>query len=817
MVNSSANYWIAANALSISLNALGDANRIQCGLATGSVIMCYIKGVEGLEYDNGHNYRRWPLTISPTYFNTYTHKYVYVAIPRNASVGNVAMVVFPSQKIDIYGYVVLDNGESSNERIGNDNYYYIWLQGIISDSGQQGVAYRQWVQVCESGTLSTDEATSSEETPWYSFDQITQTVTFLKEIFMGANSIFNNLKARILTLAGHTLTGVAIDNTTDEDSTTDIATPAYIKSVSNDRYLRKDQDDATPHNLGIGKNLTVGGDTNIGGNASISGTAAIGSDLSVGGTETVNEIRSSNYTGDGVADTGFILTNNYRGKSRLVVDYIYDRMKLVAEALEIKETLFSAGDQAFSMAGNEVARTDYLDANGNTLGYSNVTVPWLVRKMPFLLNSSFYGRKRWIRISLDASQMGSIRSVRCYFLAEDGEKKVHNLWRVGDLARCQTFNLSQTKRETYTTVEEKQGNVFWWRKVVNVSDNQSTVEIDGKKYHYFDVAYDKAREDAGTFDMAAPLSDLPCAADKAVQWGNTDDPDRMNLMTLELNGLMNQDSPCIKIYRGIYTFDMNKCWWGGAPRKMLLSPSTGFEFYGPSFKFVQEYGIARVPRDRSEIYWSNIVTKRDDYAPHAMVRKCEYYDRISHQGSLWLCSVAEGAHWVRPQVWDNSSYALFDNDGNYKHNGDYIADADYAALSSDKKAQCGRVGNYTTEEPGLTAQYWTRQVSKGNEGDTPMQAFQWNNSATVAPSPLPSGAILGNWSLTAPNRPQTAGDHYLWMTQTLKHTDADGNETYELWSAAVRISGDKGDAGEDSSDREWIYKRLDDYPFPSTE
>ena len=85
MVNSSANYWIAANALSISLNALGDANRIQCGLATGSVIMCYIKGVgptadsDGLEYDNGHNYRRWPLTISPTYFNTYSKKYVYVS------------------------------------------------------------------------------------------------------------------------------------------------------------------------------------------------------------------------------------------------------------------------------------------------------------------------------------------------------------------------------------------------------------------------------------------------------------------------------------------------------------------------------------------------------------------------------------------------------------------------------------------------------------------------------------------------------------------------------------------------------------------
>ena len=98
--------------------------------------------------------------------------------------------------------------------------------------------------------------------------------------------------------------------------------------------------------------------------------------------------------------------------------------------------------------------------------------------------------------------------------------------------------------------------------------------------------------------------------------------------------------------------------------------------------------------------------------------------------------------------------------------------------------------------------------------DEPMQAFQWNGSATVAPSPLPSGANLGSWSASAPNRP--AGEKFLWMTQTVRHTAYNGDVTYDNWSQATRISGDKGTPGEDASDTEWIYTRNDTGVTPDT-
>lgn len=670
MINSSANYWIAANALSISLNALGEPNRCQCGLATGSVIMCYIKGVEGLEYDNGHNYRRWPLTISPTFFNDNAQKYVYVKIPRTSAIGTTAMICWPTVKLDIYGREVLADG-TEGEQVGSEDYYYIWLQGIISSSGDNGTTPRTWLALVESGTLSTDEAVNPEGGQWYSWNNITQTVTFLKEIFMDAGSIFDNLKARLLTLNGRNLNSVAIDSETPEDSQTAVVTPAYIKSVTIDRYLRKDQDDATPYSIGIGGNLSVSGDAEI------------------NGTTTADEIQSRNYTGEGIADTGFRLTaHDSTGSSRLVVDNLYVRKKATFEELEVKKETAIAGNQIFSSAANVVSRTDYIDAQGNIIGYSYAKVPWLVKKVPILLHSVFFGRLRKTRIVIDEADISKIVTIRCYFLAKDGDREVINLWRGGgndghDLARCQTMNLDNSRRPIYisSVYETKAGNVYWWRKVVGVSS--APVKIDNQEYHFFDVSMTDC--DAG--------SDIPAAGDHVVQFGNDTNPQRMNLLALEING---EDSPAVKAYRGIYTYNLSKCWWGGSPRKMLLSPASGYEFYGPSFKFVQEYGVKPEAIDRGA--WSSIEATRDDYDPHADVRKCYYYDKVSHNGRYWLCvksSLNDAAHWV---------------DGN----NNYITDDAYRALTPAQKALCSRKQNYTTAQPGYDAATWLLVVDKGD-------------------------------------------------------------------------------------------------------
>ena len=372
-IASAANYWINPNALSITLNALGEANRIQASVASGAAILCYINGVkragtkpdsgnpnvdyskngDGLEFDNGHNYKRWPLIVSPTYFSSNTEKYVYVAIPRSTSIGAEAAIVFPSKKIDIYGYTlkmqpVMDSEgrmrdkdgnvttdlslavkeEVRDEQVGNDNYFYIWLQGIISSSGENGYTPREWLQRPESGTLSTDEALSSTETEWYRWDSMSNTVVFLKEIWMNATSRFYNLVARAFTLNGHTLNGVAVKGETPEDSDDTIVTPAYLGGMSDEKYLRKDKDDRTEYSIGIGGGLFVDND------ARVKGT------LYVPKSVHANDVRSDNYTGDTMSDTGFLLTNgaeNGSGRSKLTVDELYVRIKAVFESLEVKK------------------------------------------------------------------------------------------------------------------------------------------------------------------------------------------------------------------------------------------------------------------------------------------------------------------------------------------------------------------------------------------------------------------------------------------------------------------------------------------------
>jgi hypothetical protein len=278
-------------------------------------------------------------------------------------------------------------------------------------------------------------------------------------------------------------------------------------------------------------------------------------------------------------------------------------------------------------------------------------------------------------------------------------------------------------------------------------------------------------------------------------------------MMMEVNGgdavgyTPTTDAPCLKAYRGVYSFDLTKCWIGGQCCKMKLSPKSGYEFYGPHFKQVTEYDVVPVPVERG--LWTNICRKKnsqgqyidewefeeDDYGRTVTysdddttgrtsgVRKCYYYDKVSHNGSYWLCSIVDGSHWVNGD-------------------GDYITDAQYDALSEEAKHECARKQNYTIEEPSENSIDWTKLVEKGEKGDagdTPISVFAWNQSPDTAP------AISGNaypptgWNVTAPSRPSTAGDHYLWMSQSVKHA----NDIIDNWGTPVRISGDKGDAGED--------------------
>lgn len=249
------NYWILRSALYIQLNAMGEPDYIQCSVISGASILCYMSDVPGLGYDAGHNYQRWTLAAYPSIFPDSGKKYIYVAIPRVRTGDNdIATLVFPSQRIDIYGKAIIEQTKEdgskelvSGDQIGNENFYYIYLQGIISEvkTDTDNTRKREWEQHIDFGSLATDEAIASGgDGSWWKLNTVSDTITFLKTILKANFEELTAKDAKIIKLGlnGKDLTGVA-DNTTLETSNTTVVTPQYLGQFGVKHFLAKDKDD----------------------------------------------------------------------------------------------------------------------------------------------------------------------------------------------------------------------------------------------------------------------------------------------------------------------------------------------------------------------------------------------------------------------------------------------------------------------------------------------------------------------------------------------------------------------------------------------
>ena len=509
------------------------------------------------------------------------------------------------------------------------------------------------------------------------------------------------------------------------------------------------------------------------GDATVNGDTEVKGNLTVGGIFTallakINSISSSNFSGHTYTGEGWAITNNYEnGRSRLTVDELYVRARAIFEELVIKQKQVSGGDSIESCAASYISRVDYLDANGNPMGYTTEKVPWTLNGVVrFLTNAlgltQILAKEVRMRRPLTDAEIDSIDKVRCYFLASDGARKIENWWQVGDLAYCKTLDLDSTtqqQRDEYAppSLRTKLGNISWWRQVYGVSSSAVTLD-DGKQYHYFDVKYNHDKESKATANLVwcELHSDIPATNDAVVQLGHippssssdTTATDRMNALSIEINGAGNEDAPCVKMLYGIYTYSLTKCWFGGRVDRMKLSPKTGYEFYGPSFKQVTMYDTYRVPTDKG--LWNSIPQTRDDYTPHANVRKCYFYDRVSHNGSLWLCRVPEGQHWIVDHNTDTQHPYQITYNGVTYNEGDDINSV-YDSLPVADQMKCIRVENYTSEEPGSnpSSTVWEKQVEKGDRGESITKqsevAYYIKNTTGVRPA-----ADDPSWSTTKP-------------------------------------------------------------------
>lgn len=203
---------------------------------------------------------------------------------------------------------------------------------------------------------------------------------------------------------------------------------------------------------------------------------------------------------------------------------------------------------------------------------------------------------------------------KCYLKSDNGSIATTNSFQTNDLVRCQTFDVKAGVYENVT-------NKFYWRQVVSTGTEET------KNY----IVLSKTQKSSETSN---DISGTPEAGDTIVQFGNTSETSRQNIILISA---VDTDSPSITMYTGLYTFNLSQ-----ATVSSKISPSE-VKFRSDLFKLVSGGNEYRVAIDRGE--WDAGTTYY-------------YWDRVSHNGRLWLCIYqnSEGCTGIEPGGELSTSY-----------------------------------------------------------------------------------------------------------------------------------------------------------------
>ena len=328
------------------------------------------------------------------------------------------------------------------------------------------------------------------------------------------------------------------------------------KSVDWEKIVRTDQDTIVRAVITFLKGISFGNGMGIDGEGKATLFEAI-----------ADTFKSKDFHSGLLDGAGFGFYEDEHGKSVAEVDKLEVRQKATFAELEYIRLAFTTGDVGYTSAGGRIA---FVKKTGNVF--------------------------------------------RCYFLADDGEKRVANEWRVGDMAMCRTANLlSRTTKQA--------ADRYYWRLVVNTGEETT----GGKLYYFIDLS-----DTRGSLELTvdgkkhvcvgmdtSTENDVPQAEDDIIQLGSQTDPDRQYAYVIYVSEGKRVD------YAGINDYDLT--------RHIVneFSPR-GTTIRSDSFKVISGAGTgtsAPIVCDRGE--WTG-----GTVAGH--------YDRFSYRGSLWLCTVGVG-------------------------------------------------------------------------------------------------------------------------------------------------------------------------------
>ena len=318
-----------------------------------------------------------------------------------------------------------------------------------------------------------------------------------------------------------------------------------------------------------------------------------------------NSVKSDDFRSGLLDGAGFGIYKDDYGKSIAEVDKLNVRQKATFSELEYRRLAFTTGDVGFTSASAHISDVIPIDNTGVPIVKS--TIYFQSANKQVLVNNAL--------LSYSTAPSGkTITAYRCYFLADDGDRRTSNDWRIGDQAMCKTSNLvSRTAGGS--------ANRYYWRLVVN----KGTETINGKLYHFIDLSdvrgsleltIDGTQYTCIGYDTKHD-NDIPKAEDDIIQLGSQTDTDRQYAHIIYVSEGKRVD------YAGINNYNLDSHIINEFSPKEIAVRSDRFKIISAAGAGVSGSLVC----DRGE--WVDGTT-------------AGHYDRFSYQGSLWLCNVGIG-------------------------------------------------------------------------------------------------------------------------------------------------------------------------------
>lgn len=470
---SSRDYRITYQGISLVENALERPDLVQVSVVSGCIIQVAPQKDYGIDYQPNGEYRAWYMEGVNTKLARAEAHYIYARLNRDDT---NALLLFSVNDYDI-------DGKISGQGEASEDYYYIKIGEISATDSATNPTLDREITI-DFGYLTTP-AGQDDTSGWKELFEVTAEglirplKKFTSYIVQGTLNVIGKIVLNEKQVSDISREGDKEEFTESDEAlpTTKLLKGKYLDELRK-VLLNKDREDTTNYLLNL-----------LGGVIS-------------------PFIQSPDFI-SGPMGAGLTLKQNADGKTYAEVDKLLVRMKAIFQTLSIMETELAGASFLFNATGARIKVTKVERIDATPVFYTDrVAMRYADGKRAYVQPSNY----------------GAV--YRCYFLADDGETAIENRFKVGNLARSQSFNIK-------AGIHENVSNHYYWRLVTAVGDN------------WIDLSVSHCDEG----------SDIPKEGDVIVQLGDLTDPDYQSAAVLSAYG---DSAPYLTFYQGINSYSLSE-------------------------------------------------------------------------------------------------------------------------------------------------------------------------------------------------------------------------------------------------------------------